>query len=79
MGVGFLGILIREYRRPDDDDLSSYIAYGVRSVMNGALISGTIDLLINEPIHERPSQTPRVTLAHMCGRERMGLTSGVSF
>ena len=45
----------------------------------GIFLGGLIDNSINESIYERPSQTPRVAIAPLLGRDRKAIVARVSF
>jgi hypothetical protein len=57
------------------------LGYVVGAVLigTGPVVGASIDLSINEPIYERPSQTRRVSFVPLLGRERIGLMARVHF
>ena len=80
VGVGVvLGVGAWESRQPDSNlkGMATFIA--ILGLPLSMRMGHDIDLYINEPIFERPSQEPRVTVAPLLGRNRGGLMVMVSF
>ena len=48
-------------------------------IIPGEFLGGMIDASINEPIYQRPSQTPRVTISPLLGRDQTGVVARVRF
>ena len=61
-------------------DASEYCGFGPSVVAGiGMLVGGAIDELMTQPVYERKSHAPRVTISPLLGRERMGLLARVQF
>ena len=61
-------------------DASDYCGVGPFFVTGiGMLVGGAIDELMTQPVYERQSHAPRVTISPLLGRERMGLLARVQF
>jgi hypothetical protein len=65
----------------DSNDLKGLwtLALGGISIAVSSGVGSLIDLSMNAPIYKRPSQTPRVSLVPLLGRERIGLMARVHF
>jgi hypothetical protein len=55
------------------------LVFGGLSIVVSSAVGHLIDLSMNAPVYERPSQTPRVSLVPLLGRERIGLMARVHF
>jgi hypothetical protein len=66
---------------PDSNDLKGLLTlvFGGMSIAISSGAGHLIDLSMNDPIYERPSRTPRVSLVPLIGRERIGLMARVHF
>ena len=76
------GLAFGLWQGTDTDDFGVGLLYAVSATaaLPASMLAGRdIDLSINESIYTRPSQSPRVTIAPLIGRDQKGLAVRVSF
>ena len=76
-GIGF-GVMIALASSVDEDAVPGLALLGGLIVVAGGTAIA-MDRSKTEPIYERPSQTPRVTIAPSLGRDQKGILVHVRF
>ena len=83
VGVGLAFGISRweETAVPNSNNLKGLgtLVFGGLSIVVSSAVGHLIDLSMNAPIYERPSQTPRISFVPLLGRERIGLMARVHF
>lgn len=81
VGIAFGISRWEESAVPDSSNLKGLatVLFGGLSIVASSAAGHLLDLSINDPIYERPSQMRRVSFVPLLGRERIGLMARVHF